>query len=68
MLVSLVGVTDLGQRWSEPCSISFVRKLVAYFKESGHTCDAAGFCITHTILLYLVYLIVAGASGAVLGS
>ncbi|GAB2991788.1 DUF1361 domain-containing protein [Actinotalea caeni] len=53
--------------WDIAHPASFARKLGTYFREPGHARDALGFCLTHTILLALVYLIVTGVPDALLG-
>jgi len=45
---------------------SFVRKLSGHFRQRTSRREAVGFCVTHTVLLALVYVLVVGPAVAVL--
>ncbi|WP_152193077.1 DUF1361 domain-containing protein [Georgenia satyanarayanai] len=52
--------------WDVAHPRSFVRKLVGHFGQRAKRREALGFCVTHTVLLALLYLLVVGPAVATL--
>jgi uncharacterized membrane protein len=52
--------------WDVTHPASFVRKLSGHFRRRSSRREAVGFCVTHTVLLALLYVVVVGPAIATL--